>query len=178
MLTEIVGVDASRMASCSISAIECFNAFGGWNTLGPAMIVGAVLTAVYIKYGAVAKYYAKKAFASLSFPRLRERNRMNRAEQKRLQELASDLITDAFERTHFNDPGELSYEDKQALFRLIGKRCGFKDLLTRGEDTDVKEDIKARLAAEPRDTAGKVIPVKLPDKEVVTKTKTKSVTVF
>lgn len=178
MLLNDLTLDPSKLAS-GLNIIHMgFEYVGGWNTFGPAMLAGAICAAVGIKWWPALGYYYHNNF----FTRLRESRRMQRAEEKRLQELAADLITDAFEKHHFDRPSELNLEQKQYLFKLIGKRCGFDDLLARGADTTpIKEQIKERLAKEERDAVGKVKPVKFPDStgtQVVGHRKTSHVHVF
>lgn len=163
MTLEELGMDPMRVANCINCTTGLFQMIGGWNTLGPAMIVGGVLTALYVKLGPWLKttvgvnlrYHMKRNFIT----RLREQRKMRAEREKFLQEIGADIITDALELAFAQ--GQMTFDEKQDLYRRIGK-VGFPDLLPRGE-LMLKDSIAKRLAEETRDAAGKVVPIKFPD---------------
>ena len=159
MTLEDLALDPSKIANCANCAATTFQMIGGWNTLGPAMVLGTALLFAYRKLGPL--LYTELTFRLRRnfLTRLREQRKMRAEREKFLRELGADVITDALELAF--EKGHMTFDEKQELYRRIGK-VGFPDLLPRGE-LMLKDQIAKRLAEEPRDADGKIIPTKFPD---------------
>lgn len=153
---DLLDVDAARMASLLNVGRESIETVGGWDVVGPAAVCALGL-AVFV-------YWRRQDFAiwwgNSFYSRWRERRRMWAAEEKKYRELMADEITDMVQR--LVDKKELPGAWAYAQFKKLGYH--YPDLLRRGE-TPVKEEIKARIASEPRDAKGNVIPVPFPKEE-------------
>lgn len=149
--------DPVRVASGVCEAIHWFDYLGGWNTFGP-------VCAAFVVFGVLAVWKRRELGALRTnnfYTRWQERRRMNRQQEREFQELAADIITDALEKAHHDNPSEMTFEKKQRLYRLIGKRCGFLDLMRRGE-VALKDEIKGRIALTNKDVNGKVAEMPIP----------------
>ena len=68
---------------------------------------------------------------------------MDEKERERVvQFIAQDRICDAFEEAYYL--GEISLEEKDALYKKVAKQCGWNDLLRFGQ-LSLKEQIKKKI---------------------------------
>ncbi len=155
MTIEDLNVDAARLANISNFFTESFIALGGWNTFGPVSFALVVFGVIGFWNRRELSVWKGNNFVT----RWRERQRMERERRLILNQLVADIITDGLEDSAFE--GTITDDEKLKVYADLSGR--YPDLKRR--KLALKDELTARLAAEKRDAAGKIIPAPLPKEE-------------